>query len=181
MQTNTITNAAGYSPAVDTLKLAIVDALDVWIRQRPGLEPGNYIRDWRDVDGRRAYRAESRSITRDLHQARAMLRYVELRPSITGERLAAAFEGRRLSYTPGQGLDYTVGQYWPTEYRRAACGVLSSAIWDWLRDNMPPGQLVHNSETGETFERYNGMRAGDWIRAAARRELGATIAGRWFS
>jgi hypothetical protein len=40
---------------------------------------------------------------------------------------------------------------------------------------------VHHSETGETFERYNGMRAGDWIRAAARRELGATIAGRWFS
>jgi len=146
MQTNTITSAAGYSPAVDTLKLAIVDALDLWIRQRPGLEPGNYIRDWRDVDGRRAYRAESRSITRDLHHARAMLRYVELRPS----------------NTPGHGLDYTVGQYWPTEYRRAACGVLSSAIWDYLREGM--------SEP-----------TGDAIRAAARRELGATIAGRWFS
>lgn len=151
-------------PARDDLRAHILDALDLWIRQRPGLDPRNYIRDWRDADGVRAYKADARAITRDLHHARALLRYVELRPSITGERLLEAFGyafGGRLMYTPGRGLDYTTGQYWPMEYRRAACAVLASAIWDYLREGM--------SEP-----------TGDKLRAAARRELGAAIARRWF-
>lgn len=31
----------------NTLKTQICDALAAFIRQRPGLEPGNYIRDYR--------------------------------------------------------------------------------------------------------------------------------------
>jgi hypothetical protein len=65
----------------------------------------------------------------------------------------------------GYDLDYCVGQYWPTEYRRAVCGVLSSAIWDYLRESIPP----------ETEHK------GDAIRKAARRELGLPLASRWFS
>lgn len=156
-----ITTITGHLPPRDTLRDNIIEALYSWIRQRPGLDPRNYITDWRDADGRAAYRSDARSITTQLHHARAMLRYIELRPSITGARLQAALDqSSRLSYSADEGLDYITGQYWPTEYRAAACRVMASAIWDWLRTD---------ESTGES------------IQLAARRELGATIARRWFS
>ena len=160
MLTTQSTTAASYPPA-DTLRENILDALHTWIRQRPGLDPRSYIRDWDDNAGRAAYRSDSRSITTQLHHARIMLRYIELRPSITGAMLQAAIDqSSRLSYSADQGLDYTTCQYWTMEYRAAACRVMASAIWDWLRTD---------ESTGES------------IRAAARRELGSTIARRWFS
>jgi hypothetical protein len=150
-----------YSPR-DMLRETILDTLHAWVRQRPGLDPRNYISDWDDHAGRAAYRSDSRAITTHLRDARAMLRYIELRPTITGADLLAALNmGGRLTYTPGRGLDYTTGQYWPTEYRATACRVLSSVIWDYLR-------------------RGASATDGDAIRRAARRELGASIARRWF-
>lgn len=158
-------------------KSIIVAALDRWIRQRPGLDFGNYRSVW-------SYRAELRSITKDLRDARTMLDYIAWHDSITAADILAAFDrGGRFTCTVNGDkvtLDYCVGQYWPTEYRRAACAVLSSVIWSWLCSNMPKGELMHNSETGETLERYEGMRAGDYLRKAAARELGRSIAQRWF-
>ncbi len=79
------------------------------------------------------------------------------------------FSGR-LTITPqndgdGFSIDYCVGQYWPTEYRRAVCAVLASAIWNRLREDLPPE--IENR--------------GDAIRKNARRELGRTLAARWFN
>jgi hypothetical protein len=34
-------------------------------------------------------------------------------------------------------IDYCTGQYWPTEYRRAVCAVLASALWEYTRNTMP--------------------------------------------
>ena len=134
----------------------IIAALDRWIRQRPGLEFGNY----GDV---RAYRSELRSITKDGNQAKQLLRYVE-QSQITGEQLASAlrhaFSGR-LSWD-GKALSYTTGQYWPTEYRRAVCAVLASAIWDYWRDGL------------------EGDNIGDRLRKSAYRTFGRGIASRWF-
>ena len=114
-------------------KAALIETLHAWINQRPGLEPANYISGWNDTDGRRAYRSDARSITKDLHDARYLLDYIAIRDSITAERILDAarhsFSGR-LSITPdGDGfkVDYCTGQYWPTEYRRATAAVLSSA------------------------------------------------------
>lgn len=142
-------------------KSTLIDLLTRFVAQRPRLEFGNY----GDVA---TYRAESRSITEDMHDAMSLIRYIAIRDSITVEDLLkaldGAFSGRlQLAYDKkGQPyLDYCVGQYWPTEYRRAVAAVCASAIWDWLRANSP-------------------TRTGDDIRAAARRELGRTIAQRWF-
>lgn len=153
----------------DKERAAILAALDQWIRQRPGLDYGNY-------GDPASYRAEVRSIGRDLQDARALLRYVELRESISGKMLKEAFRAfsGRLTWD-GKKLDYCTGQYWPTEYRRAACAVLSQAIWDWLRDECMPKPFVTTS--GE--KTYNGLSAGDYIRKAARRELGRRIQSRW--
>lgn len=183
-------------------KSVIIAALHKWIAQRPGLEFGNY----GDVS---SYRSEMRSITRDLHHARAMVNYVAWHDSITAEMiLSAADNGGRLTlevvrdrecmtckhewtapvilststanlsgeatcFCPNCNnratisnpqrvkINYVTGQYWPTEYRRAVCALMSSVIWAWLREDC-------------------NCKTGDDIRKAARRELGASIARRWF-
>lgn len=164
----------------------ILLALRAWVNQRPGLAFGNY----GDIT---AYRSELRSITKDRRDALELLNAVSLRDSITADALLAAFPraySGRLSITETTNkrgekaakLDYCTGQYWPTEYRRAACAVLAAVLWDWVRTSyMPKGELMHNSETGEILERYDGLRAGDYIRRFFRREFGRSIAQRWFS
>lgn len=165
-------------------KSKLIEALHSWIRQRPGLEFCNY----GDLS---AYRSEMRSITKDRHHAEALLRYVELRDSITAEMILEAsrraFSGRLKIETLNDGEDFSInyctGQYFPTEYRRAVCSVLSSAIWDWLRDNMPPADGVATIDIGGKpleVESHRGQTPGDYLRAAARRELGRPIASRWF-
>lgn len=132
-----------------------LEAIRSFIEQRPGFDFNNY-GDWT------SYRAEYRRALRDLHDARALLRYCERRPSID---VANPRSWHRLTLTltdAGHRADYCTCQYFPIEYRAAACRLLSSAIWAWLRDEC-------------------GCKTGDAIRNAARRELGASIARRWFS
>lgn len=158
-------------------KQTIIDVLNRWVSQRPGLDYGNY-------GDPVAYRSEVRSIGKDLQHARELINYVAWHDSITAQMiLDAATSGRLSIVVKGDkvSIDYCIGQYWPTEYRPAVCRLLSSVIWYWMAGNMPKGQLVHNSETGDTFERYDGLRAGDYLRRQASRELGTGIARRWFA
>jgi hypothetical protein len=118
-------------------KQQLIAELYAFAAQRPGLEPGNYA-TYSD------YRAESRSITAALTEARKMIRLVELRPSITVEKLVEAFRGSRLTLigessdgTPS--LDYCAGQYYPVEFRPAISRVCASALWAWCADAMPEG------------------------------------------
>jgi len=149
-------------PAPYAARNDILHALAAFAATRPGLDPRDYARDWRDTEGRKAYAAEVRSITKDLHHARALLTAVRL-SSITEAQLVEAFRafGGRLSWD-GQRLDYCVNSYYPTEYRRAVCAVLASALWDYYRTDC-------------------GCDTGDKIRAAARRALPRAIALRWFN
>lgn len=145
-------------------KSDIIAALDAFVHQRPGLEFGNY----GDI---RTYRAELRSIARDLHHARQLLAYVARRDSITADRIIDAARSGRLSIlvtdTGTVTLDYCVGQYWPTEYRRAVCAVLASAIWAYWRDDCAPSPRPES--------------VGAQPVAHARRELGRAIASRFFN
>lgn len=162
-------------------KQQIITALRAFVAQRSGM-------DWHDYGDVTSYRAEQRSITRDGKEARELLRAVELRDSITADDIIAAskraYSGRLLIVERADGavaVDYCTGQYFPTEYRRAVCAVLASALWERARQDMPAPTLHHNSETGETVERYRGLRAGDYLRAGFRREYGRGLASRWFS
>ncbi len=141
------------------LNTSIIDALNRWVSQRPGLEYGNY-------GDPVAYRAEVRSIGKDLQHARAMPNYVAWHDSITAEMILDAAKSGRLSIVVTDGtvaIDYCTGQYWPTEYRPAVCRLLSSVIWYWMRDNML------DPATGNDMRRQ------------AARELGTSIARRWFA
>jgi hypothetical protein len=156
----------------DLSKPQILGMLDSFIRQRPGLEFGNY----GDV---KSYRAELRRIGKDLSHARTLLRAVECRKSITADDLRAGFYAYsgRLTLTDGKKgptLDYCTGQYFPTEYRRAVCAVLSSVLWSYWRENAPV-------DAGPTERHSNLQNVGDYIRNTARREFGRSIASYWFN
>jgi hypothetical protein len=109
-----------------------------------------------------------RGITKDRHHAEELLRAVERR-SIDAPALKLALTGSfsgRLSWD-GERLSYCAGQYFPTEYRRAVCAVLSSALWDYWRDDNKP------ASEDESW--------GDNIRRVAKRELSLSVARRWFN
>lgn len=116
-------------------KARILDALRGLAESRPGLDPRNYVTHGADDAGRRAYRADARRATRDLRDARALLRQVEL-AGLTGADLARAVEGesricRHYSGARLLALEYVPGQYYATEYRAAVCRVAASALWSW--------------------------------------------------
>lgn len=152
---------------MENRKEKLLAALNRWIAKRPGLDPRNYISSWNDSQGIACYRSESRSITQDRHHAQALLDAIAWRDAITADDIMEAakhsFSGRlSITETPeGFKIDYCTGQYWPTEYRRAVCSVLSSAFWDYLRDDC-------------------NISGGDNIRRAAMRELPRGVALRWF-
>lgn len=139
-------------------KAKLVALLHTFIAQRPGLD----YREYGDVS---AYRSEVRGITKQLQDARAMLRYIEWHESITDQDILDCASSGRLSIAQnGEGfaIDYTTGQYWPTEYRGAVARLCASVIWSYLRANRP------------------GCTGGD-IRNAAKRELGLSIARKYFN
>ena len=151
-------------------KSTILNALRDFTNKRPGLEARDYISDWRDSEGRRAYRSESRAITRDLHDARQLIRYVEL-SGIDADKIIEAskraFAGRLEIKTEGDSvkLDYCVGQYFPTEYRKAVCAVMASAIWNYRRDDIP--DHIENK--------------GQYLRDKFRKEFGKSMQESWFN
>lgn len=137
-------------------KTQILSALRAFVRQRPGLDFANY----GDVS---AYRAEVRSITKDLHHAEELIRAVELR-SIDGDAIVKSATSR-LSIEPtdkGIRVDWCAGQYWPTEYRRGVAASLAYALWTYWRDEC-------------------GCDTGDKIRAEARRSLSRAVSRRFFN
>lgn len=153
--------------------------LEKFARQRPGLEFANY----GDLS---AYRSELRSITKDLHHARALLAACAWR-SFTPDQIRAAFRAfsGRLKLEERDGLPYALnyctGQYFPTEYRRAVCAVVASLLWDDVRENsMPAPSRVGDMAVNHGAGIYEGLSAGDWLRRYFRREFGRGIASRWF-
>ncbi len=182
---------------MDNRKSLILDALRAFINQRSGIEFGNY----GDV---KAFRAEQRGIQKDRRAALELLRAVELSSEIGADELIkaaqSAYSGRLTivetlpdraspSVPTTFAIDYCTGQYFPTEYRRAACAVLASALWEYTREHCMPQQAMLGS--GPNAERKyllwrprhkspDYVSAGDWLRAHFLRQFGRGIASRWF-
>lgn len=163
---------------VTASKPAVIAALRAFIAQRSGL-------DWRDYAGDRAsLMSDHRPILKHGRHARQLLRAVELTDTITAEDLIEAskraFSGRLTLKVRDDGavaVEYCTGQYFPTEYRNAACAVLASALWYYWRAHCMPAPKVDASG----IDTYGGLSAGDWLRRYARREFGRSIAAAWFS
>jgi hypothetical protein len=98
--------------------------------------------------------------------ARAMLSYVSARDSITADDILSTTSGNgRLEFVyvgDGVRLEYTTGQYFPTEYRAAACSMLAGLVFRYLADDYESNQAEE-------------------VRKAAFRIFGRGIARRWFA
>jgi hypothetical protein len=126
----------------------VFTAMEKFIKQRPGLDFRDYWSGdhWNArTDAVRNYRGELRSINKDRHRALAALDtargLMPAKPELLADAFKRAFSGR-LSWCPKQhhdhltgsytgALNYCTGQYWPTEYRKAAASVLECYIASW--------------------------------------------------
>ena len=141
----------------------ILDLLERFINQRPGFE-------WANYGSASSYRQDYSTSLKDKHDALTLLRWVrgsqmDLDTLKGGFR---AFSGRLTLEEKGNGvyhLSYCTGQYFPTEYRAAACAVLAAALWDYYREDF--SQREENK--------------GNAIRAGFRRLFGKRIQQRWFN
>jgi hypothetical protein len=181
--------AGGNAIIAERRKAAIIHALRVFARQRSGIEWGNY-----GGDGS-AYRSEVRSITKDYAQAKVLLRSVELRGISADDIVRAsrdAYSGRLTMTERADGsirIDYCTGQYFPTEYRRAVCAVLASALWAHVRDLCMPAPngkvtVAHGKgpfRTESEHDSVDGLSPGAWLRRYFVCVFGRGIARRWFS
>lgn len=114
-------------------------ALCEFVSQRSGIEPGNYYSDWRDKSGREAYQDEIKSIGQDLKRFRTALNVAGSEGVQDADVLAEAphaFSGRLEWKYPPEELQkdrqqgqwyYCTGQYFPTEYRKAAATLIEYA------------------------------------------------------
>lgn len=136
----------------------LLAALDKFISQRSGIDTREYFEKWSDKDGVQAFYDDYKPILRNGRDARTMLAAIRRR-DISADELAKALRdswGGRLTWDGGR-LDYCVGQYFPTEYRAAACAGLSLALRRYWREN------------------------GSDVQKTARDEFGRGIAARWFN
>ena len=137
------------------MKNQIITALYTFANKRPGLDPRDYIRSYDDSEGRSTYYAEARNITRDLHHSRALLRRVELSGITAAEIITAsreAFSGRLTITATDDGvvkIDYCIGQYFPTEYRKAVASVCARALWNYWKTDANGADRIRNTARRE--------------------------------
>lgn len=134
----------------------LLSKLQNFVTQRPGLEYVNYCDPIAMSD-------EQKKIARQKSDFITLARYCDWAKISDGQIREAsrmAFSGR-LSFDENGDVDYTTGQYWPVEYRAAACAVLAAAIWDHCREC---GCFQDILEARRFF----------------KKELGRGIASRWF-
>jgi hypothetical protein len=109
--------------------MTVIHTLVNFANTRPGLDFGNY----GDV---RAYRADARGITRDLHAVRelaSIARYMcsdqDVLQAASGGRVEITQYANANDSGAGYRVSYCAGQYYPVEYRAAVARVLASALW----------------------------------------------------
>lgn len=142
----------------------VIEVLCQFVNQRPGMEPMNY-GNWRE------YRRESAEVTRDRDDFYKLMSVAQRR--LTTEQLSEAIY-KELANTSGRlrinesgELEYCTGQYFPVEFRPAACRVLVSVIWDNYRDEL--------TSTGEKV-----YKDGNELWKAIRRNFGRRINKNYF-
>ncbi len=121
------------------------ELLQAFVNQRPGMDP-------RDYASYTDYRREAREITRDLHDFRALLSLAFYTVPNLDEKLTELLsrESGRLTLKNGR-LEYCTGQYFPTEYRPAACRALVSILW---RQRAAELEKSGEEYTGEDIRKY---------------------------
>jgi hypothetical protein len=126
-----------------------VEKLIQFANKKPGLS-------FADYGDRKIYFAEMREITKDLHDFRELLSLAFIRLGSDLDLKLTEYLSKnsgRLTLNESQELRYCTGQYFPTEYRPAACQALKSIIWADLRETKDSaGYYLYN--TGDLLRAY---------------------------
>ena len=162
-------------------KQSILEALDGFVNQRPGMEVAEY-------GSMQGYRQASREVTRDMHDYYKIRAQISWRDSISADAIIkaseSAFAGRltindiSAHYDDGStyfaySIDYCAGQYMPTEYRKAACAVLAAAWWAVTCTACPD---FDTDDCGD----FTSSNPGEWMRANAKRTFGLGLQRGYF-
>jgi len=139
-------------------KQNIIESLTTFVNKRPGL----IFADYGDSSlYRRDYREHCAKPKADFKALASAVAWLD---SLDADALSQAIrETNRVDLLDDGSIDYTPGQMGATEYRHAACNVLSRALWNHWRDDAP-----------------EGMAPREHITRTARREFGRGIAARYF-
>ena len=123
--------------------LSPADLLCKFVDGRPGMDPVNY-GSWKD------YRRESAEVTRDRRDFYELFIFALRKVQDLDAKIERYLKtsGGRLTMNEAGELRYITGQYFPTEYRPAACRVLVSILWDDTLESMP------HLETGPQVRAY---------------------------
>jgi len=135
-------------------------ALRAFIMQRPRFELANYGGCFR------SYNADYRQCLADRDDALEMLAHVTRASdsAMMAASIADALRSGRVEWNAETAeFDYCTGQYFPTEYRNAACQLLARALWAYWRGNVPADC------------------SRDTMARTARNALGKRLARRWFN
>ena len=171
MKTRTVNALIGtdYQPETSPAICALVE----YASQGPSLEPRDYFSDWRDTNGLAAYRSESRSIGKDWRRFKQLVQEAAT-VGVTDQHVIdaakSAYSGR-YEWT-GSEWSYCVGQYWPTEYRSAACAVLDQAIRNRRRETPPESRQI---ATVAELKRLNKQNGGCWFDPASMKFFSTRI------
>lgn len=146
-----------------------------FVDQRPGIEFVNYADGTRE--GVRMYRREAAEVTRDRTDFYNLLSVCQRR--LDRDKLNEAIYNElkntsgRLRINENDLLEYCTGQYFPTEYRPAACRVLVSILWnDYRNEKWTNNGALHGKPFYET---------GHEIRRAIKRNFGRRINSNYFN
>lgn len=131
-----------------------------FLGQRPGMDPRNYCTPRDGGEGWRLYRREAAEVARDKRDALCLLAWAYVNLEESAFLRAFELQGERLHLANGR-LEYTTGQYWPTEYRAAVCRRLASLFW-------------HSVPFEAGSHRKN-------VQAKAKRAFSRGIVSRWFN
>lgn len=172
---------AGYSANEQTAIAQLV----AFAAQNSGIEFRDYY-DPRDcnkqaiLDGRRAYAQECRSITQDWRRFKEALIQAGIDQVIDGDVIAAApgaFSSRLEWKSNGCGgghWNYCTGQYFCTEYRKAAATVLEAAARARRASRPAEKRTPASIEDLKQLNRKNG---GCWFEPSTMRFFGTRICG----
>ncbi len=140
-----------------------IELLTKFVNQRPGLDYANY-------GEIKSYRSEMREITNDRSDYYELLSLAASRIENLNKKLSHYLSktSGRLSLNDKGELYYCTGQYFPVEYRPAACRVLVDLIWvDYRGEKDHEGNPVYKD--------------GNEMRKAIRRRLSRRVAKNYFN
>ena len=108
------------------------------------------------------------------HKYAAPVELSSTTPNLSGESTAWCPEcgARPVHGSPHEiKIDYTTGQYFSTEYRRAVAAICAGALWDWVRDKAMPAPVYRvewKNERGEWTTANRVYRERDAAEGAAK-------------